>query len=221
MKALVVGLGRMGCFHRKVLRDLGYDVTTADSAPGHADYAVPPKRGFAVTVIAAPIVHLAECAAERVPFSGLMLVEKPFASTSREACELADALEPESVAVGYVERFNPQVRALRRLAPTDAIFQRWNVRESVDVALDLTSHDVDLARWLGLAAASYDSRAAAPRVVRQVITPEGAVDLCAHDTSPLHAQWHAFLSGHPDYATVDDAIGVLEQLTASTTEVLA
>src|SRR4051812_33272477 len=39
VKALVVGYGRMGRFHTKVLADLGYDVSTLDPDPGAgADY---------------------------------------------------------------------------------------------------------------------------------------------------------------------------------------
>jgi hypothetical protein len=38
------------------------------------------------------------------------------------------------------------------------------------------------------------------------------VDLMAHDTSPLHAQWHAFLSDRSGYATFGDAVAVLEAL---------
>jgi hypothetical protein len=210
LKALVVGLGRMGGFHRRALADLGYDVTTADAA-GHADYAFPPCRSFDVTCIATPIEHLSACAAERLPLTRHLLVEKPLAPTAAEARAFADLIAEQRVAVGYVERFNPQVRALASAGASEAMFVRWNVRRTPDPALDLTSHDIDLARWLGLHA-TYDTRSGAPQVKRQVITDRGAFDLCAHDTSPLHAQWHAFLSGRPDYATAEDAVAVLDYL---------
>lgn len=210
MNALVVGLGHMGKFHRRVLRDLGYDVTTADPA-GHGDFLRPPRRFFDVTCVATPIDHLAEVAADRLPFSEALLVEKPLAPSVEDATAFASQIEGQRVAVGYVERFNPQVRALAASGASEALFVRWNVRPSADVALDLTSHDIDLARWLGLDA-TYDSRAGAEQVRRQVITDRGAFDLCAHDTSPLHAQWHSFLSGMPGPATTDDAVAVLAQL---------
>lgn len=175
-----------------------------------------------------PIAHLAERAAEwgGWGFDGHLLIEKPGAACVVDAIELEALLAGQRVAVGYVERFNPRVRRLRELLAdsppaTAAKFTRWNDRASFGVALDLASHDVDLARFLELACpVTYDERSSASmrRRTIEVTVDNGrslAVDLTAHDTSPLHAQWHAFLSDHPGHATPVDAIAVLEALTSA------
>jgi hypothetical protein len=98
------------------------------------------------------------------------------------------------------------------------VFRRWNDRPTTDVALDLTSHDVDLARWLGVSCpVRFDSRADAAARVRSVLVhyedkPTARVDLMAHDTSPLHAQWNAFLSDKPGCASLSDAVLTLAAL---------
>lgn len=213
---MVVGLGRMGRFHHKVLRDLGYDVTTVDPNVAGADYATAPRRQFDVTCVATPIGQLASAAADRIPFTRCLFIEKPLAASAAQARELAERIPPDKpTAVGYVERFNPQVRALKSAEVSEAHFVRWNLRPTANVALDLRSHDIDLARWLGIGQVTYDSRGGAPSMKREVITEKGVFDLCAHDTSPLHAQWHRFLSVRYGPATVADAIAVLDELQRS------
>jgi hypothetical protein len=225
MNALVVGHGRMGGFHRKALADLGYDVTTVDPTPGLADHVKVPARSFDVVCIATPIPHLAECAAEWDGFDGYLLIEKPMATTFALASALEQALRGVDVAVGYVERFNPCVRRLRvELAgrrTRGARFVRWSTRPSSDVALDLMTHDLDLTAHLGVCGGvvEYDPRADAPAMRRYIAVEcaDGATlraHLTAHDTSPLHAQWHAFLSGRGDTrpATMEDAAWTLAAL---------
>jgi predicted dehydrogenase len=92
-----------------------------------------------------------------------------------EARELELALGDHcAVAVGYVERFNPQVRQLReRLAGREVLtarFTRYNARPSADVLLDLQSHDIDLARVLGVdpAGVIYNSLAGAAEIRREI-----------------------------------------------------
>src|ERR1041384_6115914 len=214
----------MGGFHRGVLRDLGYDVTTVDPNPAAgADHLRLPSRRFDVVCIAAPIEHLADEAAQWVGHEGWLLVEKPFASTLPDARVLAEQFTGQRVAVGYVERFNPQVRRLGELLYREkvesAVFYRHNPRPSPNVGLDLQSHDIDISAFLGLTCSvKYESFAGGGRIrMRMVLLSRryGAdliVDLMAHDTSPLHAQWHAFLSGRPGYATPADAVHVLRVL---------
>lgn len=225
MRALVIGAGRMGGFHRRVLRDLGLDVATVDPDPvTGADYLKVRSRNFDVVCIATPIDHLADEAAEWVGHEGWLLVEKPFAATLTDAEVMAGEFASQRVAVGYVERFNPQVRHVRDViredygeTPDSVRFSRWNERRSDNVALDLTSHDVDLARFLGLRCdVQYVAHAGEKWTARWVTVSTGehqtAIDLMAHDASPLHAQWHAFLSGRAGYATPADAVHVLAAL---------
>lgn len=226
MKALVVGAGRMGTFHRRVLRDLGYDVTTVDPAPGRADHRTIPLRGnFAVVCVAVPIPALADEAARWVGYEGHLLIEKPMAANAAEGVDLGALFEGQRVGVGYVERFNPQVRRLAcELAelppPTLARFVRASDRPSSDVILDLRSHDVDLARFLNLWCSTWFQCAAdEPEKLRTIEVQAGTrtvtANLLDHDTSPLHAQWHAFLTGRSDYATPADAVATLRALELS------
>ncbi len=217
----------MGGFHRRILSDLGYDVTTVDPDPDRgADHTIPPPGHFDIVCIAVPITDLAEQAAQFAGRARFLLIEKPMAATLAEARELAGLLAGQDVAVGYVERFNPRVRRLRALLadspqPVWAHFTRWNDRSSPNVTLDLGTHDRDLARFLGLTCpVRFDVQANATRPAREIMICANHVlhvDLTAHDTSPLHAQWHAFLSGQPGYATPADAVAVLAALDQEVT----
>jgi len=241
--ALVVGYGRMGGFHAKTLRDLGYEVVTVDPDPAvEADFftldtVIAPfpatwVRGdtFDVAVVACPPEHLLDTAYR---LAGLpMLVEKPFAMSLRDA-HLLDAYLArfeQPVAVGLVERFNPQVRALRGLLETFALgkitgvtFRRHNPRPSWDEGLDLRLHDVDLALWLRLlsmngCSVAFDTVADTDERVRviEVRAERGhyRFDLMEHDQHPLTFLWHAFLSGG-EYPKPEDAIKALSVLPAT------
>ena len=223
MKALVVGLGRMGSFHRKVLLDLGYDVTTVDPNRAlRADHSTVAAAGrfYDVAAIACPAENLGEAAIE---LAGIpMLVEKPFALGPAEGHKLAARLEGTPVCVGFVERFNPHIRALKSwiagLDVTQARFVRWSDRPTWDIDLDLRLHDIDLAYHLGVeAVAEFDTRAESEAKVRRIeIIHRDAhgqprnltADFIDHIQSPLHALWHAFLSGH-DHPGPEDALRAL------------
>lgn len=234
MRALVVGAGRMGTFHRRVLRDLGLDVTTVDPDVSRgADYLAIPPRRFDVVCIATPIGQLAGEAARWAGHEGWLLIEKPMCPSVGDAVELAGLLEGQRVAVGYVERFNPQVRALEHTLavsghPVSARFTRWNERRSVDIDLDLRSHDVDLAAHLGLTCPVVFDTRDGQRLKRREIEVGFAnscrprvIDLMAHRESPLHVQWRTFLAGAAGYATPRDAGHVLAWLGRAQTALAA
>lgn len=232
MKALVIGHGRMGRFHARVLADLGCDVTTLDPDPlAGADHSHARQVGrysFDAVAIATPIEHLAPTAALWAHRARHLLIEKPMAASAEEARELMVLLsftDGVEAAVGYVERFNPQFRSLRERISGHrvvcAAFTRYNPRPTADVALDLQSHDVDLARTLGLnpedhTRVALNTRAGAAELRREITVATDVAgmteraDLTQHETSPLHAQWHALLSGSGGYATPADALAVLE-----------
>lgn len=111
--------------------------------------------------LAAPVEDLAELAMQCITARIPVLVEKPLASTLSSASEVVDAAAEADIllAVGYVERCNPAVQALkahldrgtigevlqlhaRRLSP-------YPGRQALPgVALDLASHDIDVMRHL-------------------------------------------------------------------------
>ncbi|HDI01330.1 MAG TPA: Gfo/Idh/MocA family oxidoreductase [Candidatus Bathyarchaeota archaeon] len=90
-----------------------------------------------------------------------VLVEKPMAASSREALELVRLAKEEglTLAVGFIERFNPGVNFIRELisrgelgevvALSSRRLSRWPRRAGdVGVLKDLAIHDVDLSRYL-------------------------------------------------------------------------
>jgi predicted dehydrogenase len=235
----------MGSIHARVLHELGYDTATVDPDPAKgADHATISEArisvghlshlNFDIACVAAPIPHLADAAFQLAGIPKL-LIEKPMASTAQEAAMLAAYLDKagSSVCVGYVERYNPQVRALHarlreqgwpKRDTLSVTFTRWSDRPSVDIGLDLAIHDIDLARHLGLwcEGTTFDTRDNRPEKRRAIDISRGDdrvthhiayVDLMAHNTSPVHALWHAFLTGQP-HPTAQDAIGNLQDLEA-------
>jgi predicted dehydrogenase len=103
-------------------------------------------------VVATPTVTHAEIAAGLLEAGIDVLVEKPIASSVREAERLA-ALARQNMRilqVGHLERFNPAVRALDGVVRLPLFFEihRMNAYAprslDVDVVLDLMIHDIDL-----------------------------------------------------------------------------
>jgi predicted dehydrogenase len=129
MKVLLVGLGRWGEKHVRVLRELGVDLWCADVSPARRAWAV--ERGVAATqavgdyrealesVEAADIVTPADSHAsitESCFKSGLhCFVEKPLAMTAAEGRRLASAAAEAGrvLQVGHIFRFHPVTAALR------------------------------------------------------------------------------------------------------------
>ncbi len=108
-------------------------------------------------VIATPAVTHAALA-ERALLAGVhVLVEKPLATTKSDAArllELSDRLNL-TLQVGHIERFHPQVRALKqrfsKQKPAQISFTRTVLpspkNRDVGALLDLMIHDLDLALW--------------------------------------------------------------------------
>ena len=174
-KGILVGLGRMGGYHLRVLRALaGVEVVAVvdpaperrtlvpDEIPTFADLesalAVVTADFVCVATPAGALVESAQLALE----SGLsVLVEKPVATDEAAAAALVAEAERRNAvfAVGLVERCNPAVEALRALLSEEQagrIYQAharrlspYPGRESpVGVALDLATHDLDVIRFV-------------------------------------------------------------------------
>lgn len=178
LRGAVIGGGTMGSLHLRVLRALEgvtevilvepdeerrmtlesryrdlrtyLDVETAISREA-LDFAC-----VAVPVAEAPAItgRLIE---HRVP----VLLEKPMAPSLEEARSLASLARERQVllSIGYVERFNPAIRALReelRRKSAGRVYQMHARRLSplpdrgglAGVALDLATHELDVMRFL-------------------------------------------------------------------------
>ncbi len=178
LRALVVGLGVMGSYHLRILSTFpGVEVAAVvESNDARRDEML---RAHAATngyrdleealsceqvdfaCLAVPVGELPRCATLVINAGVHAFVEKPMARSEEQARELvALAAEREVLlGVGFVERFNPAVVALK--AKLDAgtigrIVQMHARRLSpfpnrggmAGVALDLATHDIDLMRFL-------------------------------------------------------------------------
>jgi predicted dehydrogenase len=177
-RGLVVGLGRMGSRHLRVLTLLESVTVTAvvdvdaDRRAG-AERQYPDVRAYATieeavanheldfACIAAPAGALADLAHAALDAGLATLVEKPLASNEEDGLRVVLEAERRGLllAVGLVERCNPAVIALKqRLERGDVgrIYQLHARRLSpfpdldplVGVSLDLATHDIDVMRYL-------------------------------------------------------------------------
>lgn len=167
LKTAVVGVGHLGRFHaqkHKMIQDvslIGVCDTSLEQAEkvarelgvqAYTDCDRLIRDGVqAVTVAASTPAHY-KLVKQFLEAGVHVLVEKPIASTSKEAEELCAIAEKKNLKlqVGHVERFNPAFTSARerigkprfvechRLAP-------FKVRSTeVDVVLDLMIHDLDV-----------------------------------------------------------------------------
>lgn len=173
IKVGLIGLGNMGRNHLRVLSmlkgfelafvsDTNLQVATkageAHSIPGVVD-PTPLLSGVDAVVICTPTVTHADYIRLSAAYVKNIFVEKPLAATLIEAQEIAAfaKINGLNVQVGFIERFNPAVQALRAvLDRTERVisldFTRTNKVSAritdVDVITDLMIHDIDLALYL-------------------------------------------------------------------------
>jgi UDP-N-acetylglucosamine 3-dehydrogenase len=174
IKIALIGLGRMGKNHLRVLRDTpGFElvaVVDERGAPPEGLGSIPFLRSadeldridYAAAVIATPTVTHFDVAGKLIAKGKHLLVEKPIASTFTESRDLIGAAEASGtkLAVGHVERFNPAVRKVREVinagqlgTPIHFSFTRVGgypetLLEGNNVLLDLAVHDIDVFRSL-------------------------------------------------------------------------
>jgi predicted dehydrogenase len=126
---LVVGLGRWGEKHLRVLREMGATLWAADTSPARrqwalaqglaaervvADYRWVLDRVEAVDVVTPADSHR-EIAAAALAAGRHCFVEKPLAMTAAQARHLADAADAAGrvLQVGHILRFHPVTAAVR------------------------------------------------------------------------------------------------------------
>ena len=179
LKVGLIGLGNMGRNHLRVLSMLkGLELAFVADAnaevaakagqlhgiPGVVD-PTPLLAGVDAVVICTPTVTHADYIRMAAAHVKNIFVEKPLAATLVEATEIAAFAKEKglNVQVGFIERFNPAVQALKTvLDRTQRVisldFTRTNKVSSritdVDVVTDLMIHDIDLALYLNGPASS-------------------------------------------------------------------
>jgi len=159
VKVAIIGYGRMGRNHKRVLEQLGHEVVTLDRDPaagadlvfGQLEMRIQ-RMPFDAFCVSTPIASLRD-AAERLGSNGLpLLIEKPGAES---LYQLRAAHELGNVTIGYTERFNPAVEALKENLHRVGVVQHFSARRlgyaydrAGDPALDLATHDLDVLDYL-------------------------------------------------------------------------
>lgn len=177
LRGVIVGLGAMGSHHLRILSSMpDVEVVAAverDAARREALLRLYPSVwGYAAleralreheeldfACLAVPVGELPVCAGAALRAGLSVFVEKPMAPSEEEAREMiALAAEQELVlGVGYVERFNPAVVALKEKLDAGAIGRVLQMHarrlspfpnrdHMAGVVLDLATHDIDIMR---------------------------------------------------------------------------
>ena len=169
-KTLLVGAGRMGKNHLRVVSEsnafelVGVVDPVAQLPAGVTRFSSieDVKIDIDAAVIATPTAHHRAGAEALIERGVPLLVEKPVASTKKDAEALAALAQKKSarLVVGHVERFNPVVRKLREVLKSGAVgdpihfsFTRVGGYPNTqlngnNVVLDLAVHDIDIFRSL-------------------------------------------------------------------------
>ncbi len=164
MKAIVVGMGAMGQRHYASLarNSQVHEIVTVDPNPNiQAQYL---SLGDALAdhkidlgIVASPTSYHEGTSCTLLALSIPVLIEKPIASSVEEAQTITTVANQTNtcVAVGHIERQNPAIQALMedmKETPCTVTLKRsspYPARiKDVGVALDLSIHDVDLARYI-------------------------------------------------------------------------
>lgn len=165
----VIGLGRMGSLHCRVITEMP-DVELACVVDTNAEVAAAATKKYDVPASSASeAVDLVDAAVIATPTSAHMdsarlfvaagkavLIEKPIADSIAAAEELiALSLKTgSSVQVGHTERFNPVVEAIRRFDITPKFIEAHRISPftfrsaDIGVVLDMMIHDIDLVLML-------------------------------------------------------------------------
>lgn len=217
MRVVLVGLGRMGQNHRRVLQkmdgieivaivDPAVDASEIEGVPVLSTVKGLRDERFAdfdAAFVVTPTASHAEVTHQLIAMGKDVLVEKPIAASSKDAQALIQHAVRNGVrlAVGHVERFNPVVKTMSRFleeggigTPIHISLTRvggypGSVLDGNNVILDLAVHDIDICRKiLGSMAVTHAFGHAATR--------EGVLDTAEISlrsktgvTASIHVNW--------------------------------
>jgi len=236
--ALVIGIGRQGRRHARVLAGLGFDVETVDPVDSEATYeSIEETDGdYSVVAVAVPIRSLSRVAVEAIfeISPEIALVEKPLGVSIEEVERIDEAARFRDTLVvpGYTERWNPALMQLEAMIADgdreEAIHisaRRYSPdggAPDVDPILDLGVHDIDAALRIGPRAIVHIDAGFAPYRTRifSVVHADGVstvldlanrlVDNVAVDgDEPLAALWRDAISEEPGYRSLEHEAWIL------------
>ena len=165
-RVAVVGVGRMGKLHARVLGEMQHAelVCVVDSNPAVAAAVAKQRKCRALTdpaeatglvdaaVIAVPTPAHVAVARHFVEAGVPVLIEKPIANDVDSARRLMELARKTGtiVQVGHTERFNPAVMAIQKYSITPKFIEAHRISPftfrsaDVGVVLDMMIHDIDL-----------------------------------------------------------------------------
>lgn len=166
----VVGIGHMGRHHARIYQELpeaeligvvDTDENRANEiAAKHGTRAytsIEPLLGKVRAVsVAVPTVAHAEVARPLIESGAAVLIEKPIAPDSASARSLIEWADRHDVLlqVGHTERFNPVVRAMKRMNVTPRFIETHRISPftfrsaDISVVMDMMIHDLDIVLHL-------------------------------------------------------------------------
>ncbi len=176
-RVAVVGAGRMGRLHARVLSEMDQAelVCVVDADPAAARAVAKQRSCRALTdaseavgkvdaaIIAVPTVDHVAAARPFIAAGKPVLIEKPFTDNVAAGEELLALARrtSTSVQVGHTERFNPAVVAMQKYAIRPKFIEAHRISPftfrsaDVGVVLDMMIHDIDLV--LMMAAGNVES----------------------------------------------------------------
>lgn len=183
----------MGQVHWRALSLHGYEITTIDPDPERGAYpsqlAAPPAEVVAIAVPPSELVTQAELAIELG--AKTIMVEKPFALSLEDGERIVELANSKGVnlGVGYIERANPAVEALRAnlhrvgspLVITGSRLGPAPGRPTAGPVLDLLTHDLNVLAYLGFEPSGIAGTYVTDSLARAFVRASGgiAADLVA------------------------------------------
>jgi len=166
LRAAVVGAGHMGKHHVRIYSQLpqvelvGVVDANGDRAREMAgQYHCQAFANVAdildkvdIVSVAVPTIHHLAVAEPLITAGKAVLIEKPLAPDSVQARQILDLAQKHKtvVQVGHTERFNPVVRAMRRLGIHPRFIETHRISPftfrsaDIGVVLDMMIHDIDI-----------------------------------------------------------------------------
>jgi predicted dehydrogenase len=169
-RVAVVGAGRMGKLHARVLSEMpnAQLVCVVDTNPATAEAVARQRNCRALSdarqavdlvdaaIISVPTLRHVEAARPFVAAGKPVLIEKPYTNDvgAGEALIALARQTGTSVQVGHTERFNPAVLAMQKYAIAPKFIEAHRISPftfrsaDVGVVLDMMIHDIDLVLML-------------------------------------------------------------------------
>lgn len=166
MKIGIIGLGHMGKNHLKELKNNSnfklnalFDIQKFSSdIPFFDNLDDFLKQDNDIVIIATPTFTHLDIAKKVLPKVKTVLIEKPLAMNLKEIKEFEkySKSHDNNIAVGFCERFNPCIRALKKILDNELLIsiniQRFSTFpqriQDVGILQDLAVHDLDLLHFL-------------------------------------------------------------------------